>query len=77
MCFTNVGKGLKNQAETLENSPYQNVSTSVYLNRKLCDGNVFFLLFLCCDTKEGSARTTLRKIHTECSVRTLALSLFI
>lgn len=61
MCFTNVGKGLKNQAETLENSPYQNVSTSVYLNRKLCDGNFFFLLFLCCDTKEVSARMTLRE----------------
>lgn len=40
VCFTNVGKELKSQAETLENSPYQNVSDiCVSEQEKLCDGN--------------------------------------
>ena len=62
MGFTNVGKGLKNQAVTLENSSYQNVLTSARTQTESFVMAIFsFLLFLCSDIKEVSARTSLRE----------------
>lgn len=62
MGFTHVGKGLKHQAVALENSSHQNVLTSARTQTEnFVMASFSFLLFLCSDFKEVSARTSSRE----------------